>query len=92
MSSETISPPDKVTMNRERSYSDVKASSQQSTLRRTPCTSPAQSNGSATEATDLETIQCFFPTGMVMDISVHPDDDIFQIKQFIISTATVNGT
>lgn len=28
---------------------------------------------------------------MLIDVNVHPDDDLYQIKQIIISTATSDG-
>ena len=37
------------------------------------------------------TIFFSFQTGMLIDVNVHPDDDLFQIKQIIISTATSDG-
>ena len=40
---------------------------------------------------EFETVQCFLPTGMVLDVSVHPDDEIFHIKQYVISNATADG-
>lgn len=40
---------------------------------------------------DLEVVQCFLPTGLVIDIRIHPDDDIAQIKQIILSSATSDG-
>ena len=33
----------------------------------------------------------FIQTGMLIDVNVHPDDDLYQIKQIIISTATSDG-
>ncbi len=56
-------------------------------------TSNGDSNESCNnvEETDLEFIQCFFPTGMVLDVSVHPDDYINEIKQIVISSATSDG-
>lgn len=86
---------------RERSYSDVNAIQVPlGGLRNNPSANNPSSAGSSTEncsvassvdETELEIIQCFFPTGMVMDASIHPDDDIFQIKQIVISNATANG-
>ena len=32
--------------------------------------------------------QCYHLTGMVLDVNVHPDDELFQIKQIVIETAT----
>ena len=40
---------------------------------------------------DLELVQCFLPTGMVLDVSVHPDDELFQIKHFVLGVATADG-
>ena len=36
-------------------------------------------------------IYFFIQTGMLIDVNVHPDDDLYQIKQIIISTATSDG-
>ena len=39
---------------------------------------------------DFVEVQCFLPTGMVLDVSVHPDDSIFQIKQILLNSATAD--
>ena len=40
---------------------------------------------------ELETVQCFLPTGMVYDVTVHPEDEICTIKEIVISQAIVDG-
>ena len=40
---------------------------------------------------DFVEVQCFLHTGMILDVSVHPDDSIFQIKQIILNSATADG-
>ena len=80
--------PESCGLNRERSYSDVHnfQSPLQTLLRQRSC------DGSSEECSvDLELVQCFLPTGMILDVSVHPDDSIFQIKQIMLNSATADG-
>ena len=36
-------------------------------------------------------LQVFLPTGLIMDQLVHPDEEIFFIKQQVVSKATTDG-
>lgn len=98
-----MSPPEKYALSRERSYSDVNNLQPiQALLRqRIPSGFSDKSGGNGSIAgsdencsldeTDLEIVQCFLPTGMVYDINVHPDDEIYQIKQIVLNNATADG-
>ena len=39
----------------------------------------------------MEVVECYLPTGMVLDVRCHPDDELFEIKQIVITTATSDG-
>ena len=76
---------------RERSYTDVTSSLAYIRSRRPSVISAAESTEDFFDESDLETVQCFLPTGMVLDVKVHPDDEMVQIKSVLISDATANG-
>ena len=40
---------------------------------------------------DLEEIECLLPNGIVIDVLVHPDDEMYHIKQVVLSRATTDG-
>ena len=78
------------THSRERSNSDVRSLQLppiQNLLR--PRTESSASGGSDDHCSvDFVKVECFFPTGMIKDVSVHPDESIFQIKQIMLNAAT----
>lgn len=37
---------------------------------------------------ELEEVQCLLTTGLILDVNVHPDDEMGFIKQIVLSTAT----
>ena len=77
-------------MNRERSYSDVhNLQVEFKTLLRQK-SSDGSCEASEEFIVDFVEVQCFLHTGMILDVSVHPDDSIFQIKQIILNTATAD--
>ena len=82
------------TLGRERSYSDVNNGLhpilQNSGIRR-PSTIQDSNESISTDEADLEVVMCFLPTGMVLDVRCHPDDELFEIKQIVITTATSDG-
>ena len=84
-------------LGRERSYTDVNSlhpSLAYIRSRRPSVISAAESSDdleSMFDESDLETVQCFLPTGMVLDVKVHPDDEMIQIKSVLINDATTNG-
>ncbi|XP_059078692.1 phosphatidylinositol 4,5-bisphosphate 3-kinase catalytic subunit beta isoform-like isoform X2 [Tigriopus californicus] len=39
---------------------------------------------------DFEEINCLLPNGIIMDLSVHPDDEIIDIKQLVLNRATTD--
>ena len=87
---------EKSLLGRERSYTDVNSLQQKAYIRsrRPSVISAAESSedfDSFFDESDLETVQCFLPTGMVLDVKVHPDDEMVQIKSVLISDATANG-
>lgn len=45
----------------------------------------------ALDESDLEEIQCLLPNGIVLDVFVHPDDEMVHIKQVVLSRATTDG-
>ena len=78
-------------MNRERSYSDVhNLQVEFKTLLRQK-SSDGSSEAGEEFIVDFVEVQCFLHTGMILDVSVHPDDSIFQIKQIILNSATADG-
>ena len=78
-------------MNRERSYSDVhNLQVEFKTLLRQK-SSDGSCEASEEFIVDFVEVQCFLHTGMILDVSVHPDDSIFQIKQIILNSATADG-
>ncbi len=59
---------------------------------------PLQCPGGVNEAlsdlldeTNLQKVQCLLPNGIVVDVFVHPDDELFHIKQVVIDKATKDG-
>ena len=82
-------------LSRERSYTDVNSLHKVIRSRRPSVISAAESSEDLDgfyDESELETVQCFLPTGMVLDVKVHPDDEMVQIKSVLISDATSNGT
>ena len=47
--------------------------------------------GSSFDDSDIEEIQCLMPNGIVLDVLIHPDDEIFHIKQLVLNRATTDG-
>jgi hypothetical protein len=40
---------------------------------------------------DFEEVECLLPNGILMSISVHPDDELGQIKQLVLVRAISDG-
>jgi len=78
-------------LNRERSYSDVHNLQVQFKTLLQQKSSDGSSEASEEFIVDFVEVQCFLHTGMILDVSVHPDDSIFQIKQIILNSATADG-
>lgn len=43
------------------------------------------------DESDLQVVQCLLPTGLIIDVSVHPDDEMYHIKQIVLAHATTDG-
>ncbi len=41
---------------------------------------------------DLETVECLMPNGIILDVLVHPDDELCRIKEVVLSKATTDGS
>jgi hypothetical protein len=69
--------------------------------RRHPSTSSSASNSSSSvidreafflyDESDFEEIECLLPNGIVLNMNVHPDDEVFHIKRVVLSKATTDG-
>lgn len=46
---------------------------------------------SSFDDSDIEEVQCLMPNGIVLDVLLHPDDEIFHIKQLVVNRATTDG-
>ena len=40
---------------------------------------------------DFEDIECLLPNGILLELPVHPDDEVVQIKQLVLNRATTDG-
>ena len=44
-----------------------------------------------TDQGNYEDVLCMMPTGVVLEVSIHVDDIVFNIKQIVLNTATTSG-
>ena len=45
----------------------------------------------AATAFDLEKVECLLPNGIILEVLVHPDDELCRIKEVVLSRATTDG-